>query len=171
MPDSVEMPAPVSTTTRFASRNQPAISSMCVWGTVIAGENRTEDTSFVNLADGASQTFAAGQACSVTVQRSGNALTVLSVDTATGLVNPQNRILSTWPAFVARTGDIEGDGNTDVDPVTGKPISDRIICGDDSCSYYYAYLQGTSQASPHVAQEVAVAQCRHRATAAVTVAQ
>jgi hypothetical protein len=56
-------------------------------GGTVAGDDRAEDTSFVNLADGASQTFAAGQACSVTVQRSGGALTVLSVDTAAGFAS------------------------------------------------------------------------------------
>ena len=81
-----------------------------------------------------------------------------SMDTATGLANPQNRILSTWPEFVARTGDIEGDGNPDIDPVTGNPISNRIICerqSDGPCTYY-AYLQGTSQASPHAVGVAAV---------------
>jgi lantibiotic leader peptide-processing serine protease len=81
-----------------------------------------------------------------------------SMDTATGLANPQNRILSTYPEFVARTGDIEGDGIPDIDPVTGNPISNRIICerdSDGSCDYY-AYLQGTSQASPHAVGVAAV---------------
>ena len=73
-----------------------------------------------------------------------------SLDTATGLANPQNRILSTWPEFVARTGDIEVDGIPDVDP-NGVPISNRIIreCQSDGSCAYYAYLQGTSMASPH----------------------
>ena len=81
-----------------------------------------------------------------------------SLDTATGLANPQNRILSTWPTFVALTGDIEGDQHADVDPMTGDPISDRIICErqlDDTC-VYYAYLQGTSMASPHATGVAAV---------------
>jgi subtilisin family serine protease len=81
-----------------------------------------------------------------------------SLDTATGLANPQNRILSTWPEFVARTGDIELDGIPDVDPVTGNPISNRIICErrpDGNCTYY-AYLQGTSMASPHAVGVAAV---------------
>ncbi len=38
-----------------------------------------------------------------------------SLDTATGLANPQNRVLSTYPEFVARTGDIELDDIPDVD--------------------------------------------------------
>jgi lantibiotic leader peptide-processing serine protease len=73
-----------------------------------------------------------------------------SLDTTTGLANPQNRILSTWPEFVARTGDIEGDGIPDVD-ANGVPISDRLIreCQSDGSCAYYAYLQGTSMASPH----------------------
>jgi subtilisin family serine protease len=73
-----------------------------------------------------------------------------SLDTATGLANPQNRILSTWPEFVARTGDIEGNGIPDVDP-NGVPISDRLIreCQSNGSCAYYAYLQGTSMASPH----------------------
>jgi subtilisin family serine protease len=73
-----------------------------------------------------------------------------SLDTATGLANPQNRILSTWPEFVARTGDIEGNGIPDVD-ANGVPISDRLIreCQSDGTCAYYAYLQGTSMASPH----------------------
>jgi subtilisin family serine protease len=72
-----------------------------------------------------------------------------SRDTGTGLANPQNR-LSTWPEFVARTGDIEGDEIPDVDE-NGVPISDRIIrdCHGGNCAYY-AYLQGTSMAAPHV---------------------
>jgi subtilisin family serine protease len=81
-----------------------------------------------------------------------------SLDTGTGLANPQNRILSTWPEFVARTGDIEGDGIPDVDPETGDPISDRIICerlSDGTCAYF-AYLQGTSMASPHATGVAAV---------------
>ena len=81
-----------------------------------------------------------------------------SLDTATGLANPQNRILSTWPEFVARTGDIEGDGIPDIDPVTGNPISNRIICerqADGTCAYF-AYLQGTSMASPHATGVAAV---------------
>jgi lantibiotic leader peptide-processing serine protease len=81
-----------------------------------------------------------------------------SLDTATGLANPQNRILSTWPEFVARTGDIELDGIPDIDPVTGNPISNRIICdrqSDGTCTYY-AYLQGTSMASPHAVGVAAV---------------
>ena len=73
-----------------------------------------------------------------------------SLDTATGLANPQNRILSTYPEFVARTGDIEGNGIPDVD-ANGVPISDRLIreCQSDGTCAYYAYLQGTSMASPH----------------------
>jgi lantibiotic leader peptide-processing serine protease len=73
-----------------------------------------------------------------------------SLDTATGLANPQNRILSTWPEFVARTGDIEGDGIPDVD-ANGVPISNRLIreCQSNGSCAYYAYLQGTSMASPH----------------------
>ena len=46
----------------------------------------------------------------------------------------------------------------DVDPVTGDPISDRIICVrqlDGTC-VYYAYLQGTSMASPHATGVAAV---------------
>ena len=81
-----------------------------------------------------------------------------SLDTATGLANPQNRILSTYPEFVARTGDIELDGIPDVDPATGTPISNRIICerrSDGKCTYY-AYLQGTSMASPHTVGVAAV---------------
>ena len=81
-----------------------------------------------------------------------------SLDTGTGLANPQNRILSTWPTFVALTGDIEGNEIPDVDPVTGEPISNRIICvrqTDGSC-VYYAYLQGTSMASPHAVGVAAV---------------
>jgi subtilisin family serine protease len=80
-----------------------------------------------------------------------------SMDPAMGLANPQNRILSTYPEFVARTGDIEGDGIPDVDPA-GNPISNRIICerlSDGTCAYF-AYLQGTSQASPHAAGVAAV---------------
>ena len=75
-----------------------------------------------------------------------------SLDTATGLANPQNRILSTYPEFVARTGDIEGNGIPDVD-ANGVPISNRLIreCQSDGSCAYYAYLQGTSQASPHAA--------------------
>jgi lantibiotic leader peptide-processing serine protease len=81
-----------------------------------------------------------------------------SLDTATGLANPQNRILSTWPEFVARTGDIELDGIPDVDPETGEPISNRIICErpDNGDCTYYAYLQGTSMASPHAVGVAAV---------------
>ena len=81
-----------------------------------------------------------------------------SLDTATGLANPQNRILSTYPEFVARTGDIELDGIPDIDPATGNPISNRIICerrSDGKCTYY-AYLQGTSMASPHATGVAAV---------------
>ena len=81
-----------------------------------------------------------------------------SLDTGTGLANPQNRILSTWPTFVALPGDIEGNEIPDVDPVTGEPISNRIICvrqTDGSC-VYYAYLQGTSMASPHAVGVAAV---------------
>ena len=81
-----------------------------------------------------------------------------SLDTTTGLANPQNRILSTYPAFVARTGDIELDEIPDVDPETGEPISNRLICermADGSCTYY-AYLQGTSMAAPHTTGVAAI---------------
>lgn len=82
-----------------------------------------------------------------------------SLDTATGLANPQNRILSTWPTFIALTGDADPlVPAPEVDPVTGTPRTNRIICErrpNGTCAYY-AYAQGTSMASPHAVGVAAV---------------
>jgi len=51
------------------------------------GDNRTEDQTSVTLASGATQTFAAGDAGSVTLRRDGSTLTVLSVNANAGFAS------------------------------------------------------------------------------------
>ena len=72
-----------------------------------------------------------------------------SRDKATGLANPANRVLST----VSLAGAIEFgfvDANGEV--IRTGPFANRAFkeCENGVCSYY-AYLQGTSMASPHAA--------------------
>jgi lantibiotic leader peptide-processing serine protease len=57
----------------------------------------------------------------------------------------ENQILSTYPQNV-----LLADGL--IDPVTGDPLTTSVIrdCQNGVCAYY-AYLQGTSMASPHAA--------------------
>jgi subtilisin family serine protease len=72
-----------------------------------------------------------------------------SRDRATGLANPANRVLST----ISLAGAIDFgfvDANGDV--ITTGPFANRAFkeCDNGTCAYY-AYLQGTSMASPHAA--------------------
>jgi subtilisin family serine protease len=65
-----------------------------------------------------------------------------SRDTATGLANPQNRILAPYPENVGReAGTIGPDGQPTTPVVLREDRNGKVA--------YYQYIQGTSMAAPH----------------------
>ncbi len=68
-----------------------------------------------------------------------------SRDTATGLKNPENRILAAYPTYVAQHATIPGTTTPVLDP-NGNPNTPSVVREGD---HYYQWIQGTSMASPH----------------------
>jgi subtilisin family serine protease len=73
-----------------------------------------------------------------------------SRDTATGLVNPNNRVLSTYPEAALYEECTQTPDLCQIDTTTGEPLpNSQVIRSRENPDVYWRYLQGTSMASPH----------------------
>jgi lantibiotic leader peptide-processing serine protease len=73
-----------------------------------------------------------------------------SRDTATGLTNPVNRILSTYPEAALYEECTQSPPLCQIDTKTGEPLANsQVIRSRTDPHVYWRYLQGTSMASPH----------------------
>jgi lantibiotic leader peptide-processing serine protease len=73
-----------------------------------------------------------------------------SRDTATGLVNPNNRVLSTYPEEALYEECTQSPPLCQIDTNTGEPLpNSQVIRSREDPHVYWRYLQGTSMASPH----------------------
>jgi lantibiotic leader peptide-processing serine protease len=73
-----------------------------------------------------------------------------SRDTATGLVNPNNRVLSTYPEEALYEECTQSPPLCQIDTNTGEPLpNSQVIRSRENEHVYWRYLQGTSMASPH----------------------
>jgi subtilisin family serine protease len=73
-----------------------------------------------------------------------------SRDTATGLTNPVNRILSTYPEEALYEECTQSPPLCQINTETGEPLpNSQVIRSREDPHVYWRYLQGTSMASPH----------------------
>jgi len=73
-----------------------------------------------------------------------------SRDTATGLVNPNNRVLSSYPEAALYEECTQTPDLCQIDTTTGEPLpGSQVIRSRENPHVYWRYLQGTSMASPH----------------------
>src|SRR3954469_8723216 len=73
-----------------------------------------------------------------------------SRDTATGLVNPNNRVLSSYPEAALYEECTQSPTLCQIDTTTGEPLpGSQVIRSRENPHVYWRYLQGTSMASPH----------------------
>jgi lantibiotic leader peptide-processing serine protease len=88
-----------------------------------------------------------------------------SRDTATGLANPANRILSTYPEAALYEECTQTPDLCQINTTTGDPLpGSQVIRSSTDPHVYWRWLQGTSMASPHAVGVAAliVAQYGHR---------
>jgi lantibiotic leader peptide-processing serine protease len=71
-----------------------------------------------------------------------------SRDTATGLANPANRILSSYPEAALKEECVQTPDLCTLNP-DGTPNTPAVIQSADNPHVYWRWLQGTSMASPH----------------------
>jgi subtilisin family serine protease len=86
-----------------------------------------------------------------------------SRDTATGLANPANRVLSPYPESALKEECVQTPDLCTLNP-DGTPNTTAVIQSADNPHVYWRWLQGTSMASPHAVGVAAliVSQYGHR---------
>ena len=86
-----------------------------------------------------------------------------SRDTATGLANPANRVLSSYPESALKEECVQTPDLCTLNP-DGTPNTPLVIQSADDPHVYWRWLQGTSMASPHAVGVAAliVSQYGHR---------
>jgi subtilisin family serine protease len=73
-----------------------------------------------------------------------------SRDTGTGLTNPVNRVLSSYPEAALYEECTQTPTLCQIDTTTGEPLpGSQVIRSRQDPHVYWRYLQGTSMASPH----------------------
>jgi subtilisin family serine protease len=73
-----------------------------------------------------------------------------SRDTGTGLTNPTNRVLSSYPEAALYEECTQTPTLCQIDTTTGEPLpGSQVIRSRENPHVYWRYLQGTSMASPH----------------------
>jgi subtilisin family serine protease len=73
-----------------------------------------------------------------------------SRDTATGLTNPANRVLSPYPEAALKEECVQSPDVCTLNP-DGTPNTPLVVQSADDPHVYWRWLQGTSMASPHAA--------------------
>jgi subtilisin family serine protease len=80
-----------------------------------------------------------------------------SRDEGTGLKNPNNRVLSTYPEAALYEECTQTPDLCQIDTTTGEPLPNaQVIRSREDPHVYWRYLQGTSMASPHTVGVVAL---------------